>query len=175
MAAAIGAHPGGVVPDDYALRVDLGDGPLQWSLRLTNFGHCGVFFEQVPVWQQLREQILAWRAAGLKNPKLLNLFSYTGCASLVAARAGAQVFHVDSSKGVLNWGKANAQASEIPAEHIRWIHEDVRQFLQLSRKKVINTMAFWPIRRPGATVRKKAISGNLMTTLPNWPLVAAPC
>lgn len=103
---------------------------LELGLRLTDFGHCGVFFEQVPLWQRFRAHL-----QGRPQAKMANGFGYTGNASLAAAAVGAQVFHVDSAKGVLDWGKANQRRSGIAAEQVRWIHDDVRSFLALSIKR----------------------------------------
>ena len=75
------------------------------------------------------------QAQGIQRPVFVNLFGYTGCASLVAAAAGAQVYSVDSAKGVLNWGKANAAASGLPSDAIRWVHADCRDFIALGKKK----------------------------------------
>ena len=123
------------VRDDLMLRYDVDDQHLHWQIKLTAFGHCGIFFEQVPVWQRLVTEIRRLQAAGVERPTFVNLFCYTGCASLVAAAAGAQVYSVDSAKGVLNWGKANAQASGIPDDAIRWVHADCRDFIILGKKK----------------------------------------
>ncbi len=65
----------------------------------------------------------------------MNLFGYTGCASLVMAAAGAEVFHVDSYKGVLDWGKESQKLSSLPEESIRWVQGDAQEFLRHSFKK----------------------------------------
>jgi 23S rRNA (cytosine1962-C5)-methyltransferase len=112
-----------------------GPKPLMFQIRFTSFGHCGVFFEQEPVWRALAAAVAA-QAKILGRPvKALNLFGYTGAASLAMAAAGANVFHVDSAKGVLQWGKDNAKASALPDKSVAWVHDDVRKFLQHSRKK----------------------------------------
>lgn len=108
---------------------------LLFKLKFTSFGHCGVFFEQVPVWEWLyRETKLLKEKLG-RAPKVINLFGYTGCASLVMAAAGAEVFHVDSSKGVLEWGKENLGLSKLEASSVRWVQEDAQEFLRHSFKK----------------------------------------
>ena len=113
---------------------------LQWQalraqLRFTSFGHCGVFFEQAPVWQAIHDRISRLKDILGRAPRFVNLFGYTGCASIVAAAAGAEVFHIDSARGVLSWGKDNAALSGIPADRIKWIHEHAPRFLELSAKK----------------------------------------
>ncbi|HYE06932.1 MAG TPA: class I SAM-dependent methyltransferase [Planctomycetota bacterium] len=105
---------------------------LTLLVRFTAFGHCGLFFEQEPVWRMLAERIAALRAAG-KPAKGLNLFGYTGAASLAMAAAGGEVYHVDSARGVLTWGKESAAASGV--DGVKWVQEDARAFLALSRRK----------------------------------------
>ena len=121
--------------DDLALRYQVDQQTLLWQVKFTAFGHCGIFFEQVAVWQRIVAAIRQLQQQGIEHPVFVNLFGYTGCASLVAAAAGAQVYSVDSAKGVLNWGKANAAASGLPAEAIRWVHADCRDFIALGKKK----------------------------------------
>jgi 23S rRNA (cytosine1962-C5)-methyltransferase len=108
---------------------------LQFQLRLTAFGHCGVFPEQAPVWSQLQEWVAAFVAATGRAPRVANTFAYTGCGSLALAAAGAEVFHVDSAKGVLDWGKASlAGGPKLPGS-VRWIHDDVRSFLAFGARR----------------------------------------
>lgn len=108
---------------------------LQFRLKFTSFGHCGVFFEQIPVWIWLYNEVKFLKEKLGRAPKVINLFGYTGCASLVMAAAGAEVFHVDSSKGVLDWGKESLAASKLPAASVRWVQEDSLSFLGHSFKK----------------------------------------
>lgn len=93
--------------------------------KLSSFKHTGLFPEQEPNWSWSTEQI-----AKLKSPKVLNLFGYTGAASVAAALAGAEVTHVDSSKASIAWAKENADASGITEGQIRYMHEDVRAFVK---------------------------------------------
>ncbi len=102
-------------------------GNLKFRLKLTTFGHCGIFFEQVPVWEWIEARVTELKAKLGRAPRVANLFGYTGAASLVMARAGAEVWHVDSSKGALEWGQESAKASGI--EGVRWIQEDAQKFL----------------------------------------------
>lgn len=109
---------------------------LYFKIKLTSFGHCGVFFEQFAIWQMLQEKINNQKLKLNRPPRFLNLFGYTGCATLTALRAGAEVYHVDSSKGVLNWCKENAMASKnLDLNKMKLIQEDVRKFVQHSIKK----------------------------------------
>ncbi len=99
-------------------------GDVRFSAKLTGFKHTGIFPEQAPNWQWLRE-----RVHGLApDSKVLNLFGYTGVASLVAAQAGAQVTHVDASKQSLDWAHDNARLSEIAEDKIRWILDNALGF-----------------------------------------------
>jgi 23S rRNA (cytosine1962-C5)-methyltransferase len=108
---------------------------LIFRLKFTSFGHCGIFFEQIPVWEWLYQETKALKEKLGRSPKVINLFGYTGCASLVMAAAGAEVFHVDSSKGVLDWGKENLALSKLPQASVRFVQEDAQEFLKHSFKK----------------------------------------
>ena len=105
--------------------------PLAWRGvrfhgRFTPFRHLGFFPEQAANWAYVDEQV---RAAG-RPIKLLNLFGYTGVASLVAAAAGAQVTHVDASKRAIGWARENAELAGLADKPIRWICEDARRYVQ---------------------------------------------
>ena len=94
--------------------------------RLSSFRHLGLFPEQLPHWE--------WMLARLREvrdgpPRVLNLFAYTGAASLLAAAAGAQVTHVDASKKAIAWAKENQAASKLGSAPIRWILEDAPKFV----------------------------------------------
>lgn len=95
------------------------------TAKLTAFKHTGIFPEQEPNWQWVGE-----RLASLSSPSVLNLFGYTGAASLSAALHGASVTHVDSSKTSTTWAKDNAQRSGLSEDAIRFIVEDVRSFVK---------------------------------------------
>lgn len=113
------------------------DLPKQWSisydsLNLTfnlkpfSFKHTGLFPEQAANWDWFSEKI---RTAGRKV-KVLNLFAYTGGATLAAAAAGASVTHVDASKGMVTWAKENAKASGLEDAPIRWLVDDCQKFVE---------------------------------------------
>jgi 23S rRNA (cytosine1962-C5)-methyltransferase len=108
---------------------------LKFKLKFTSFGHCGVFFEQEAVWRTLMNESGKLTSELGRPLKFLNLFGYTGCASLAVASTGAEVFHVDSSKGVLNWGKENVALSGLDARKIKFVQEDVRAFIKHSLRK----------------------------------------
>jgi 23S rRNA (cytosine1962-C5)-methyltransferase len=94
--------------------------------RFTSFRHVGVFPEQATHWQWLDALI---RAAG-RPLKVLNLFAYTGIASLVAARAGAEVTHIDASRKAIGWARENQAVAGLGALPVRWICEDARKFVE---------------------------------------------
>jgi 23S rRNA (cytosine1962-C5)-methyltransferase len=93
--------------------------------RFTNFRHLAFFPEQAANWAWLDERV---RAAGAQ-PRVLNLFGYTGVASLVMAAAGAAVTHVDASKKAVAWARENAELSGLSDRPIRWITEDARKYV----------------------------------------------
>jgi 23S rRNA (cytosine1962-C5)-methyltransferase len=95
------------------------------TLRLTSFKHTGIFPEQAPNWQWLREKV-----GGLGTPRVLNLFGYTGIASIVAAQAGAEVTHVDASKQTNAWARENAASSGLAENAIRYLDDDARKFVE---------------------------------------------
>jgi len=93
-------------------------------LGLTSFRHIGVFPEQAPNWDYIYDQITSSKV----NSKVLNLFAYTGAASLAARAAGAEVVHVDSVKPVISWARDNMESSQL--DNIRWVVEDALKFVQ---------------------------------------------
>lgn len=100
-------------------------GGLKLYIKPTAFKHTGVFPEQVPNWEWLREKV-----GKKENVEILNLFGYTGGASLACAQAGAKVVHVDSSKSAITWARENAELSGLADKPIRWIIEDARIFVE---------------------------------------------
>lgn len=116
------------VPESWP--VQLGDG-VTVTCRLSAFRHLGLFPEQLPHWQWMLEALKAQKSAGEpQRPRVLNLFAYTGAASLVAARAGAEVTHVDASKKAIAWAKENQVASGLGGAPVRWMLDDARKFIQ---------------------------------------------
>lgn len=101
-------------------------GNLKFVIRPTGFKHTGLFPEQAVNWDYMSEKI---KNAG-RPVKVLNLFAYTGGATLACAEAGASVCHVDSSKGIVAWAKENAAASGLSDRPIRWIVDDCLKFVQ---------------------------------------------
>lgn len=105
--------------------------PLTFNLKPFSFKHTGLFPEQATNWDWFGKLISDEKK---KNPdrqiKVLNLFAYTGGATLAAAAAGANVTHVDASKGMVNWAKENAESSGLRDKPIRWIVDDCVKFVE---------------------------------------------
>ena len=99
---------------------------VQLVLRLTPFGHVGIFPEQAVQWEWMTKKI---RDAA-RPVKVLSLFSYTGAATLAAAAAGAEVVHVDASKPAITWARENQNVSGLADKKIRWIPDDAAKFVQ---------------------------------------------
>lgn len=99
--------------------------------RFTAFRHVGVFPEQATHWDWLKARI-----AGAGRPtKVLNLFGYTGLASLVAAKAGAEVTHIDASKKAIGWARENQETAGLTDLPIRWICEDAKKFVAREERR----------------------------------------
>lgn len=101
-------------------------GELTFNLKPFSFKHTGLFPEQAANWDWFSEKI---RRAG-RPVKVLNLFAYTGGATLAAAAAGAAVTHVDASKGMVTWAKENAVSSGLKDSPVRWLVDDCVKFVE---------------------------------------------
>ena len=101
---------------------------LKFRLGLTAFKHVGIFPEQAVNWNYIYDSVKK-----MPDARVLNLFAYTGGASLAARAAGADVIHCDSIKNVLNWASANMQASQLG--NIRWLLEDAFKFVKREAKR----------------------------------------
>lgn len=118
----------------------IGMGDLKFFIKPTAFKHTGLFPEHERNWQWIVEKIknrsnLTPDTSNLKPVKLLNLFGYTGGATLAALQAGAEVTHIDSSKSVITWARQNAEASKLEDKKAHWIEEDARKFVQREIKR----------------------------------------
>lgn len=139
-------------------------GALRFQVRPTNFKHMGLFPEQAVNWDWLAEKI---RRAD-RPVRVLNLFAYTGGATLACACAGAEVCHVDAAKGMVQWARENARASALAEKPVRWIVDDCEKFLrrEARRGQVYDAIIMDPPsygRGPGGEVWK--LESGL------WPLV----
>ncbi|MBO4611295.1 MAG: class I SAM-dependent methyltransferase [Bacteroidales bacterium] len=108
---------------------------LEFDLRLglTSFKHVGVFPEQAPNWEFIYRETQKLVKAGANPPRVLNLFAYTGAASLAAKAAGADVTHLDSVRQVVTWARGNMETSGL--DGIRWVVEDAMKFAKREAKR----------------------------------------
>ena len=105
-------------------------GEAAFRARFTNFRHLAFFPEQATNWEWLQT-----RCAARPGPRVLNLFGYTGVASLICAAAGAAVTHVDASKKSVAWARENAELSGLQDRPIRWLTEDARRYVQREMRR----------------------------------------
>jgi len=111
-------------------RWTIGWGPLQFYVRPTGFKHTGLFPEQAANWAFLMDQIRP-----MKGARVLNLFAYTGGATLACAAAGAEVVHVDAAKSMVAWAKENAELSGLKEAPIRYIVDDCMKFVLREQRR----------------------------------------
>lgn len=118
------------MPENWEVNYKYNDLNLTLRLALTSFGHVGIFPEQGANWNFIYDTIRNWN-----NPKarVLNLFAYTGAASVVARTAGAEVVHCDASRPGLNWASQNMALNKL--SDIRWVYEDAFKFVRREVKR----------------------------------------
>ena len=114
--------------DQWWIRYPLQHAELQLRLGLTSFKHVGVFPEQAPNWEFIYRKCRA-----MENPKVLNLFAYTGAASLAARAGGAEVTHLDSVRQVVTWARGNMERTDLNG--IRWVVEDAMKFARRESRR----------------------------------------
>ena len=139
------------MPERWTIRY----GGLTFNIKPMNFKHTGLFPEQAANWDFAQEQI---RRAG-RPIRVLNLFAYTGGATVACAAAGASVCHVDAAKGMVAWAKENARLSGLGDAPIRWIVDDCAKFVEreIRRGKTYDAIIMDPPsygRGPGGEVWK---------------------
>ncbi len=117
----------GAIPESWTIRYR----DLQFLIKPTNFKHTGLFPEQAVNWDWLIQTI---QAAG-RQLKILNLFAYSGGATVAAAYAGAEVCHVDAAKGMVQWAKKNVELSGLGDRPVRYITDDVFKFVQREARR----------------------------------------
>ncbi len=115
------------VPKDWQIEL----GGLHFIISPTSFKHTGLFPEQASNWKWISERI----AGEKRKVSVLNLFGYTGGATLACAKAGAEVTHIDGSKSAITWAKDNAFASGLADAPVRWILDDCRKFVAREIKR----------------------------------------
>lgn len=124
----------GKMPDQWSIEYPLHaleqQPKIKMRLGLTAFKHVGIFPEQAVNWEYIASSLAAMKN---KTPRFLNLFAYTGAASLAACAAGAEVYHVDSIKQVVTWSRENMEKSGL--SDIRWVVEDALKFVKRELKR----------------------------------------
>jgi 23S rRNA (cytosine1962-C5)-methyltransferase len=118
------------IADKWKISYDYGDLSIKFNLSLTSFKHVGIFPEQALNWDFIFNTV---KKLEVEQPRVLNLFAYTGGASLAAKAAGADVTHVDSIKQVINWSRENMETSNL--KDIRWVVEDALKFVKREVKR----------------------------------------
>lgn len=118
------------MPEQWFISYSFNGLKLRMRLGLTAFKHIGVFPEQAENWNYIYNALSSMH---IETPRVLNLFAYTGGASLAAKAAGADVVHVDSVKQVINWAAENQQASKL--DGIRWVVEDAMKYIRRELKR----------------------------------------
>jgi len=117
------------MPDSWNVNYQYKNLDLTLRLALTSFGHVGIFPEQGENWNFIFDTVSSWK----KGNRVLNLFAYTGAASVVARAAGADVTHCDASRPGLNWANQNMQLNQL--DNIRWVYEDALKFVKREAKR----------------------------------------
>ncbi len=118
------------MPDQWTIEYKTPSQKLNFRLGLTSFKHVGIFPEQAANWDYIHDSISAMKT---ETPRILNLFAYTGGASIAAKHAGADVVHVDSIKQVVSWARQNMEISKL--DNIRWTVEDAFKFVKREVKR----------------------------------------
>jgi|SRR6185312_13678356 len=120
------------MPDNWEVGYNLPNGPtIRFKLSLTSFKHVGIFPEQAVHWDYIYKNMSSFK--GAEKPRFLNLFAYTGGASLAAKAAGADVVHLDAVRQVVSWAKANMELSNL--DNIRWLIEDAMKYVKREIKR----------------------------------------
>ena len=109
---------------------------LIFQVKLTNFGHMGLFAEQAENWDWLREKIRRrMKRTNDRNLYVLNLFAYTGGSTLAASQAGAHLVHLDAAKGAVDWARKNALLAKLHERPIRWLVDDALKFIKREERR----------------------------------------
>lgn len=114
------------VPESWVIKIR----DIKCKISTTAFGHTGLFYEHTKLWDMHSDLYSSFAKNKKSKPRILNLFAYTGVASVKMAKDGCFVTHVDSSRSAVNWANENAKMNNMPKDGIRWILEDVMRFLR---------------------------------------------
>jgi 23S rRNA (cytosine1962-C5)-methyltransferase len=120
------------IPDNWSITCPIGNHNISFNLALTKFKHVGIFPEQSVNWKFIYDKVTQLKTKTEKVP-VLNLFAYTGGASLAACAAGAEVYHVDAIKQVVSWSNRNMESSGL--KDIRWVVEDAVKYVKRELKR----------------------------------------
>lgn len=115
------------LPDSWKIEIE----GINFLIKATDFGHLGVFPEQRAQWKWIRDKV----ASSGRQVSVLNLFAYSGGSTLAAALGGAEVCHLDASKGMVSWARENASLNQLEEAPIRWIAEDALKFILREEKR----------------------------------------
>jgi 23S rRNA (cytosine1962-C5)-methyltransferase len=123
------------MPEKWYMDYFQGKSKLKFKLSLSSFKHVGIFPEQVSNWKFIEDKLSLMKSgdSAIQTPKVLNLFAYTGGASLISKANGADITHVDSVKQVISWSRENMEASGL--KDIRWVIEDALKFVKREVKR----------------------------------------
>lgn len=157
----------GHLPDSWPITVS----DITFKISQTDFGHLGIFPEQRNFWAWIQKIIKEAKAKGRTSINVLNLFAYSGGSTLAAARGGAQVCHLDASKGIVSWARDNAALSGLQDAPIRWIIDDVNKFLAREVKRGVRYDAI--ILDPPSFGR--GTKGEVFKIEDNLPIILKDC
>ncbi len=119
------------LPEEWTIKVD----GMRFLLSSTDFGHLGIFPEQRDQWLRIRESCASHQKKHGRPARVINLFAYSGGSTLAAAHGGAEVCHVDASKGMVDWARRNAELNGLREHPVRWIVDDVGKFLDREHRR----------------------------------------
>ena len=122
------------LPERWEVNYRCNGDALRFYVRPTGFKHTGLFPEQAANWDWMNQLVKARRAEG-REVRVLNLFAYTGGATMACAAAGAQVCHCDAAKGMVQWARENRELSGLPEDSTRWIIDDALKFVQREARR----------------------------------------
>ncbi len=124
-------HRRDCLPPEWEITID----ELRLRLSGTDFGHLGVFPEQRDCWRWIDRLVRGVVDRGGARPRVLNLFAYSGGATLIATRAGAEVCHLDASAGMVDWARRNAALNGLSDAPVRWIVDDAHKFMNREARR----------------------------------------
>ena len=132
-------HNRGALPKEWTIET----AGIRFRLSGTDFGHLGIFPEQRAQWKWIRDAV---KSSGRDRPAVLNLFAYSGGSTIAAAQGGAEVCHLDASKGMVQWARENAALNGLKDHPIRWIVDDAHKFMEreLRRGRRYDAVIFDP-------------------------------